>query len=215
MPGDAGRELAMFPLGTVLFPGGVLPLHIFEPRYRVMITECLEGDRTFGVVLIARGSEVGGGDQRYAVGTEARVERAASLPDGRWAVIATGDERIEVDTWLPEDPYPKARVRRRPDDGGPPDRAATDRAKQAVRRVLALLSELGQSVGDAPLGTDVDRLDGHALAWRLCDAAPLGAIDRQRLLEQAGAPSRLETLVGLMAEMGDDLGRMLAEGGSA
>ncbi|MGH8995608.1 MAG: LON peptidase substrate-binding domain-containing protein [Acidimicrobiales bacterium] len=203
----------MFPLATVLFPGGVLPLHVFEPRYRAMIADCLKGDRTFGVVLIARGSEVGGGDQRYGVGTEARVERAASLPDGRWAVIATGTERIEVDEWLPEDPYPKARVRRLP-DATPSSQAATERATAAVRRVLGLLSELGQAVGDAPLGTDVDRLDAPALAWRLCDAAPLGAIDRQRLLERAGAPSRLEALIGLMAEMGDDLRRMLAEGGS-
>ncbi len=82
------RRLAMFPLQTVLFPGAILPLHIFEPRYRKMLADCLSGDGTFGVVLISRGSEVGGGDQRVAVGTEARIEEASRFDDGRWAVIA-------------------------------------------------------------------------------------------------------------------------------
>ena len=63
----------MFPLGSVLLPGVVMPLHIFEPRYRALARRCLEGDRRFGVVLIERGSEVGGGDVRCGVGTRAEV----------------------------------------------------------------------------------------------------------------------------------------------
>src|SRR5580658_2819799 len=69
-------RLAMFPLGTVLVPHGVLPLHVFEPRYRVLMFDCLRGTREFGVVLIERGSEVGGDDQRFAVATVARIEAA-------------------------------------------------------------------------------------------------------------------------------------------
>ena len=63
----------MFPLGTVLFPSGVLPLRVFEPRYRDMLEDLLSGNREFGVVLIERGSEVGGGEVRSGIGTMARI----------------------------------------------------------------------------------------------------------------------------------------------
>src|SRR3984885_12142090 len=83
------RGLPMFPLGTVLFPHAVIPLHVFEPRYRALMRHCLDADRRFGVVLIERGSEVGGGDQRASVGTQGVITRAAELPDGRWVLEGT------------------------------------------------------------------------------------------------------------------------------
>src|SRR5438128_2746014 len=102
--------MPMFPLGTVLLPGGVLPLHVFEPRYRAMVKHCLAGDREFGVVLIARGHEVGGHDQRHDVGTVARMIQVAELADGRYAMITVGMRRIRVTEWLPDDPFPQAEV---------------------------------------------------------------------------------------------------------
>ena len=100
----------MFPLGTVLFPYAVLPLHVFEPRYRALTEHCLAGDGCFGVVLIERGSEVGGGDTRFAVGTVARIARAGQLPDGRYVLATVGTQRFRVREWLPDDPYPLAEV---------------------------------------------------------------------------------------------------------
>ncbi len=100
----------MFPLGTVLMPYAHLPLHIFEPRYRALTRDCLAGDKKFGVVLIERGYEVGGGDTRFSVGTVARIVQAVELPDGRWLLDAVGTERIRVRRWLPDDPYPQAEV---------------------------------------------------------------------------------------------------------
>jgi Lon protease-like protein len=100
----------MFPLGTVLFPYALLPLHVFEPRYRVMMRECLRTDQEFGVVLIERGSEVGGGDARFGIGTLARIVRATELDDGRYAVTAVGLRRLRVEEWLDDDPYPQANV---------------------------------------------------------------------------------------------------------
>ena len=88
--------MPMFPLGSVLVPSAGLPLHVFEPRYRALVQDCLAGDREFGVVLIERGSEVGGDDVRIDVGTVARIVEAAELPDGRWAVVAVGVRRIRV-----------------------------------------------------------------------------------------------------------------------
>src|SRR4051795_8809471 len=102
--------MPMFPLGTVLFPHALLPLHVFEPRYRLMTQRVLKGDGEFGVVLIERGSEVGGGDTRFVVGTVARVVRAQELPDGGYALATVGIRRIRVTRWLPDDPYPLAEV---------------------------------------------------------------------------------------------------------
>src|SRR5580698_965052 len=67
--GPMAAQLGMFPLSTVLFPHAEIPLHIFEPRYRALAHDCLAADSRFGIVLIERGSEVGGGDHRMAVGT--------------------------------------------------------------------------------------------------------------------------------------------------
>src|ERR1700719_940872 len=104
------RVIPMFPLGTVLFPHVLLPLHVFEPRYRVMTQRVLAGDGEFGVVLIERGSEVGGGDTRFDVGTVARIVRAQELPDGGYALATVGIRRIRIARWLPDDPYPLAEV---------------------------------------------------------------------------------------------------------
>src|SRR5436190_21485028 len=107
--------MPMFPLGSVLMPSTFLPLHVFEPRYRALVHDCLAGEGEFGVVLIARGSEVGGQDVRTDVGTVARIVPAQELPDGRWAIAAVGVRRARVVRWLPDGPYPMAEVEDWPD----------------------------------------------------------------------------------------------------
>src|SRR3954453_5872523 len=118
------KAMPMFPLGTVLFPHAELPLHLFEERYRALAETCLRGDGRFGVVLIERGFEVGGGDQRFAVGTVAGIVGAAPTPDGRYLLATVGTERFRVKKWLDDDPFPRAEIdvldepRRVPDDAG-------------------------------------------------------------------------------------------------
>ena len=209
MSGAHRRQMAMFPLQAVLFPGGTLPLHVFEPRYRAMVRDCLGQDRAFGVVLIARGSEVGGGDERFGIGTEAHIEEASELPDGRWVLIASGRTRIAVDTWLPDAPYPRARVDPRPSDGAL-GTEALDGALRAVRRAAALAAELGAPAGELP-APDPSDVDPETLLWRLCDAAPLGTLDRQQLLETDGLAERASALSRLATEAGDDLVALLSE----
>ncbi len=107
----ATRELAMFPLGSVLFPGLPLQLRVFEPRYVAMLSTVLrETDHEFGVVLIERGSEVRGGDARFGVGTVARIV-SVEPSSGSILLLASGASRFEVVRWLQDDPFPRALVR--------------------------------------------------------------------------------------------------------
>lgn len=111
--------MAMFPLGSPLFPGGALPLQVFEPRYRAMMKHCLQHEPVFGVALITRGREVGGGDQRSMVATAARIEQIAEWPDGRYSLLAVGFRRLRIQRWLPDDPFPWAEVSDWPESSEP------------------------------------------------------------------------------------------------
>lgn len=105
------REIPLFPLQVVLFPGGVLPLHIFEPRYREMVTYCLDTDSEFGVVLINEGAETGGAAGPYRVGTATRILDVSHLPDGRMNIVTAGEYRFEILDVQDELPYLVAQVR--------------------------------------------------------------------------------------------------------
>ena len=200
----------MFPLGTVLFPGMRLPLHIFEARYREMVEVCLAGTPEFGVVLIERGNEVGGGDTRFDVGCIARIVGAAHLDDGRWVLETVGTRRVRVNRWLSDRPYPRADV----DDWDEPSRdPAAERHRAAtetrLRRVLALAAEMGESVAESTLVID----DEPGLAsYQMASRAPLGPLDRQCLLEAATSTHRLEILGRLLDEQEAVLARRLAGG---
>lgn len=204
----------MFPLGSVLVPGMILPLHVFEPRYRALVRDCLAGDREFGVVLIARGPEVGGGDVRTDVGTMARIVRADQLPDGRFAVGAVGMRRIRVDAWLEDDPYPRAELSDWPDreaGGGEAGRAAelAGVVDRLLRRVAALRAELGDPAPPLDLSLAGDPL---VASYQATAIAPLGPADRQDLLAAPGAVARLEALERLLGEQVELLAARLGEG---
>jgi Lon protease-like protein len=183
-PADGLLPLPMFPLQTVLFPRQQLPLHVFEPRYRVLAEECVGHGREFGVVYVAEGSEVGAGQAvRLApVGTFVHVEEAIRLEDDRWALLVRATRRLEVRTWLPDDPYPLALVaERRSSPPSPSTSEALRQAERSVRRLLALESELARRPVAAAL-TPLSAEPEIAL-WELCALAPLGFEHLQGLLE--------------------------------
>jgi len=211
--------LAMFPLGTVLFPGAQLPLHVFETRYRRLTDDCLAGDGTFGIVLIARGSEVGGGDERFGVGTLARIVRASPVDDGRWFLVVEGSHRVAVTRWLDDDPYPRAVVDDVADGPGSVDEDTFARATAAVRTARALLSELGS---EAPVVADlgaggVTGTDTEAAArlWRLCALAPVTVLDSQRILETTDPATRVTLVAEQCEALAGDLVRLLGGGPGA
>lgn len=204
----------MFPLSTVLFPHAPLPLHVFEERYRALMADCVAGDGEFGVVLISRGSEVGGGDQRVEVGTVARLTEVAGLDDGRMLVMSQGRGRILIERWLDDDPYPRAVVEElvegHPGDPGVAAPALTV-AEAALRRLRSLLSELGEVPA---LAHDLDiGGDPAETGWHLCQLAPLTLLDRQHLLACSDLTVRMELLAELCTALSGDVVQLLAQGG--
>jgi Lon protease-like protein len=197
------RELPMFPLGSVLLPGMVLPLHVFEPRYLELVSDCMSVDRLFGSVLIERGSEVGGGDVRGVVGTVASIVQAEPFEAGRWGLVAVGTHRIIVDEWLTDAPYPRAIVRDWPDPEADPDVAdLVVVATAALRRFLARAAELGF---DAPDATFEAGTEPSGASFRLCELSPFGPADRARLLARPDPSSRLRTFTELLTEQSEML----------
>lgn len=190
----------MFPLGTVLTPHMLLPLHVFEPRYRAMLDDLLaeDGDGEFGVVLITRGHEVGGGDLRSDVGTVARILRAEQLDDERWFVIAVGTRRLRIEGWLPDDPYPRAEVEFLEDQHDEGADEALIEVVPRLRRVLALQSELGQA--DVPSTFEVAE-DPSTACWQAVVLAPLTPFDAQRVLAVDVCAARLQLLDELLADL--------------
>lgn len=186
----------MFPLGQVLLPTTGMELHVFEPRYRQLVVDCLGADRDppeFGTVLIERGSEVGGGDERASTGVVAEMRHVQALDAGRYALLAVGVRRVRVVEWLADDPYPRARVDTWDDlDVGDPTLvgllAATRRRAEALR---ALMQRSGRA---GVLGSLVTDEAPDVAAYQIAAQVPLGPADRLRLLT---APSIRERLARL------------------
>ncbi len=190
----------MFPLGSVLLPGEPLPLHIFEPRYRQMLTECMAmDDPSFGVVLIARGHEAGGGDVRHDVAVRAHIVEHREIGDGRHLVSCVGGERIRVDAWLEDDPYPRADTRRWPDENGspPPSEAVFDQLRGKIIDLYRLVGSLAEAEGSEPppdpVFSDLPADPGERL-FMMATQIPMGQSDRQDVLEAPGATARLQAM---------------------
>ena len=190
---DGTRELAMFPLGSVLFPGMPLPLRVFEPRYLAMLSSVLEETvREFGVVLIERGSEVGGGDVRFGVGTVARIA-SVEVTEGSIVLLATGAARFEVVRWLADDPFPRAQVRELDAlELDAPTVTALAAAEALVRATITRASEFVEF----PWPADIALSDESAeRIWQVAGIAPLGSLDQFALLRSRTATELLARLV--------------------
>jgi len=190
--------MPMFPLGSVLFPQMPLPLRVFEERYLVMLSELVRSDDPrFGVVLIERGFEVGGGEHRFGVGTAATIAQLGA-DEGVVGLVAQGGERFEVVEWLPEEPYPRAEIRFLPElEVGPELDPLRRETEQLVRRSIAQASEFAELVWPA----DVELADDPARAlWQLAAISPLGPLDQVGLLRATSAEELLRRLTALTEE---------------
>ncbi|HYP44072.1 MAG TPA: LON peptidase substrate-binding domain-containing protein [Propionibacteriaceae bacterium] len=197
MSQQAAGEMAMFPLGAVLFPHLPLHLRVFEERYLVMLSRLLESDTAeFGVVLIERGQEVGGGEHRFRVGTVAQITELG-VQHGHVALVAQGERRLEVTDWLTEDPHPRAEVRFLPDlEWDPSLQPLWQQAEQLVRRTLAQASEFTEQQWPADVELSQDRV---AASWQLAGIAPVGPLDQITLLRATSIEELLTLLIDVTA----------------
>ncbi|WP_314147043.1 LON peptidase substrate-binding domain-containing protein [uncultured Leifsonia sp.] len=184
----------MFPLGSVLFPRVPVPLRVFEPRYLTMVGRLLDEDEPgfeFGVVLIERGPEAGGGDQRASVGTMARLVSAAAGA-GDLLIVGVGTRRFTVERWIDDDPYPRAELSMLPElEWSEALAPLLAEAEAVVRRAIA---RIGRTLSDAD--TELSD-DPAAAAWQLAAIAPLGEYDRYTLLRSTSMGALLRQLIDL------------------
>ncbi|MEO6172508.1 MAG: LON peptidase substrate-binding domain-containing protein [Arenimonas sp.] len=180
-------ELPLFPLNTVLFPGGVLPLRIFESRYLDMVKDCMRNEHGFGVCMIIQGEEVGNNTASAALGCEARIIDFDQTPDGLLAITALGERRFHVEhvkirnnglivgevSWL------------------------SDSAEIAIAPEYFVLSQILQRVLDkAEISFDKKQLENADwVSWRLAEWLPLSNLERQELLQESDAHLRLQNLL--------------------
>ena len=150
-------EIPLFPLHTVLCPGIVLPLHIFEDRYRALTRHCLDTGTPFGVVLIREGREVGGGRELAlaSVGALVEIREAGRYPDGRFDLLAAATGRFAIDAVDPvREPYLVADVTPLEDEVG--DEARAERlAASAIRRFVRYLELMRAREGETNEELDI------------------------------------------------------------
>lgn len=175
-------ELPLFPLNTVLFPGMPINLHIFEPRYKLMIQQCLQTGQPFGVVLIKQGVEaLGPAAEPYTVGCSAQITQVERLEDGRMNIVAIGVERFQIQTLEYDKPYLVGRVENFPLPRHEPQSMtiAGTRLRPWVERYLQTLSEASEE-----MNFDMGRLpdDPLALAYLAAAVVQIPMDQKQTLL---------------------------------
>ena len=203
--GDPTR-LQLFPLGTVLFPGVLLPLHVFEERYRRMVRDLLEEDddrRDLGIVAIREGREVGSGNRDGAaglpalhpVGCVARLRRVDPYADGRFDIVCMGTHRFRLTREGLDTSLPYLRGRTEPLDEPPGE--APGPAAGAVR---ALFDTYREALGGDSAGTEAGDVpdDPRQLSYLVAATVVLDLTDRQRLLEAPDTTSRLRAETRLL-----------------
>ena len=193
--------LPLFPLGTVLFPGALLPLHVFEPRYRALMHDVLAmpEPRQFGVVAIREGHEVGAGSIRalYDVGCVAEVVQVEQMPDGRFAVLTTGSRRFRLLELDRTRPYLTGQVELMDEPLG--DEEASDAHADRVRQAFATYRSL-LDPGAEPVELPADPT---ALSYAVAAGLAVGLPERQALLESPDSGERLRAeAAALTRELG-------------
>jgi Lon protease-like protein len=183
------RELPLFPLNTVLFPGMPLYLHIFEPRYKLMIGECIREARPFGVVLISEGSEVSPNVSIYSVGTTAHITHVKPLAHGEMNIASIGQTRFRILSTHNRYPYLSGIVEDYPiaEQGDARIPPLVSRLTPLIKRYLGIFASLGE------VDFKIDQLpdDPEMLAYLTAIILNVPPSDKQRLLEIAALPEML------------------------
>jgi Lon protease-like protein len=198
---DGQINMPIFPLRTVLFPGGILPLRIFEPRYVDMIRWCLREQATFGVVLLRQGREVNtpadeAGNERelFKVGTEAEIIDFNQADNGLLGIVAQGRRKFSiVDTKEQKDGLLLASVQFLPEE-------SVGELADEHEPLVAVLKDLLQHPLIQQLNPEVDLQQARSVSYRLADLLPLEPEIKQALLQMNWPKERLSELRRLVGK---------------
>ena len=185
-------RIPIFPLHIILFPHTDLGIHVFEERYRTLVSTCLEHGDGFGVVLIRKGRAVGGPADPHAVGTLARISAHARLPDGRYLLEVEGGERFRIHSVNGSAPYPQANVSWMTDGIGD-----FGRAREASDEVASLLELYQLKLGDDSMPAELP-VDPVTRSYTVANALKIDPPEKQALLETDTACDRLEREVSIL-----------------
>lgn len=190
-------DIPLFPLNTVLFPGGFLPLRIFEPRYLDMVAQCMQQQSPFGVVLIGDGNEVGAPAETLSVGTLAAIVDFDKSRDGMLMVACIGGDRFRI---LEARSEPSRLLRGRVEiipDGE--DRVMSPSHETLAGFLRAVVNQPGMSRRIAP--PDINYASPLEVGYRLAELLPVGLEEQQQLLEMSDASARLDHIARLLKDM--------------
>jgi Lon protease-like protein len=197
--------MPLFPLGTVLFDGGQLPLRIFEPRYIDMISRCMKAGSGFGVVLIRAGSEVRAkglnqAPRVFSTGTEARIEDFNPLSDGALGIVARGGRKVAVkETRQQSDGLLVAEIEYLPEEPFVELQAATGEGR--FDALIEILKELIRHPMIEKMDLEFDFTDARSVGWRLAELLPIEAEIKQSLLQMQLPRERLVELVRIVNKL--------------
>ncbi|MEN8171085.1 MAG: LON peptidase substrate-binding domain-containing protein [Pseudomonadota bacterium] len=184
--------IPVFPLHSVLFPGGPLVLRIFEPRYLDMISRCLKDECGFGICLIREGSEVGEAAEVYPIGTLGQITYWNKRPDGLLGVTLRGEQRFRIiRQWVEPNQLMVAEVEMLPNDL---PRLVPEEYQGLVAMLQSIIDELEHPYITLPKQYD----DAGWVSARLVELLPLSYSHKQRLLQEEDPLRRLEVLLEMM-----------------
>jgi Lon protease-like protein len=194
------QRLRLFPLNTVLFPGAVLNLHVFEPRYRQLVSECLEAEEPFGICMIREGDEAGDPDvMPYEVGTAARITDMRPLGGGRYYLNTVGAQRFRIERVLGREPYLLAEVSYFNEDA-PSDPGALSELVAEIRDVFREYLRLVVEFSGMPFDISLPD-DPLEASFLIGDALQVADSMKQRLLELTNTEERLAVELGFLRRL--------------
>ncbi|HEV3154982.1 MAG TPA: LON peptidase substrate-binding domain-containing protein [Candidatus Baltobacteraceae bacterium] len=200
-------RLRLFPLNAVLFPGAVLNLHVFEPRYKQMIGECIESGENFGVVLIRDGREAGDPSvEPHQIGSVAEIVEVSQLPFGRFYISAIGRQRFRIRSIVSREPYLTVDADILEDKNGNDGESVQlqDDVRDAFLQYLDLIVQFSgqQSSVDLPA-------DPQSVSYAVGDALQVADSIKQRLLELDSTKQRLRAELGCLERLLPQLRELL------
>lgn len=195
---DELREIPLFPLNTVLFPGMALPLHVFEPRYRQMTTECLDTGAPIGIVLALTEGDIEHETPAH-IGTMARICDYQRLPDGRYNLLTVGFQRFEVVEVHYDHLYISGLVRPLKDQPADDMQTTSELAREGRTILHEYLQLVLQLLGSEDVAIEIPE-QAEDLSFLIASSLSCEDDEKQRLLEISSVTERLATGVRLLRD---------------